>query len=400
MEAIGHLGRGGSGERGGFGVSAGAVAANNFDPDRTAETLATWLRAHPGVEVISRDRAGTYAEGGQAGAPHALQVLDRWHLLTNMGEVVERVVARRERQWRAALQPPPAAAPADPTPPLPVGGPPPAERPSLTNDGRCASPQRERRQRRYDTIQTLRQQGWTISAIARHLALDRKTVRRLVTAPTCPQGQGRATRRRRGSLLDPYKSYLWQRWNEGCLNGSQLWREIAAQGYGGSRTLVTAYTAYLRRQQGWPARARQVQSAPQARQATEWSVPAVKWCLLRSPAELSTRAQAAVAACTAADAELARTYELAQECADMVRQRQEEKLTRWLESAAHSGLAEWRRFAASLAREEAGVRAALREEWSNGPVEGQVNRLKMLKRAMFGRANFDLLRLRVLYHDD
>jgi transposase len=194
-------------------------------PDRTAATLATWLRQHPGVEVIVRDRSTEYTRGAIAGAPTAIQVADRWHLLHNLREAVERVLNRHHAQLRQL--------PVADSPPLPAAAHlrPRRIRPVTASEQARQDVSRSQRFARYEAVRQLAAEGVPLREIARQLRLSRTTVRLFAMAETFPE---RATRRRSASILDPYHAYLHQRWAEGCTNGSQLWREIRAQGDGGA----------------------------------------------------------------------------------------------------------------------------------------------------------------------
>jgi transposase len=251
------------------------------------------------------------------------------------------------------------------------------------------------RQARYETIQRLHQQGWTQRAIAAQLDLTPKTVRKYVHAPSCPVPQRRPPRRK---LLDPYTSYLLKRIEEGCYNAAQLFRELTAQGFRGKHTLVRDFVTQLRKEQGLPQRARSGLIVDGAGAASR-SVPTLRtlaWRILARPGTLEEREQAQVETVRQVDPEVELAVTLAHEFAVMVRERSGSKLDAWLERAGASGIAAVRNFAASLRQDYAAVKAALTLPWSNGPTEGNINRLKMLKRQMYGRAKVDLLRRRVL----
>jgi hypothetical protein len=198
-------------------------------PDREAATLADWLRAHPGVKVVARDRAGAYAEGIRQGAPDAIQVADRWHLLRNLGDVVKDVTDQHgaaanraaqhvRTQLLAAIAPvPPVSSPP------PLLSPPPASPP--TQRGSDAS--RQCRQALYEEAARLHAAGASITCIAAELGVERKTVRRwlrLGHAPTWQQAP-------RESMLTPHIDFVQRRWAEGCRNAAQLWRELVALGF-------------------------------------------------------------------------------------------------------------------------------------------------------------------------
>jgi len=175
--------------------------------DRRAETLRDWLIQHPGVEVICRDRAGAYAEGARTGAPHAVQVADRWHLWHNLGEAVERTVIRHH----ACLREP--VLEAAPTTSVPVTTAP-AEQPRLV----------VRTQQRHADIEQLRAAGYSLSRISRELKLARNTVRRFLRADGLDELVAKTTSR--STLLDGFEPYLRQRWIEGCTNAAELFAEI------------------------------------------------------------------------------------------------------------------------------------------------------------------------------
>ena len=206
-------------------------------PDREAATLAAWLRAHPGVQVVCRDRAGAYAEGARSGAPDAVQVADRWHLWHNLAEHVEKTVARHRGCW---------AQPAETGPAVESGvdlgvAPDPqqlAERAAAAR--REASALVTRTRERYTAVQNLREQGKGIKTIMRELGLAKETVRRFARAATVEELLATA-RDGRASVLGEFKPYLHHRFNPGHTNGSVLFAEIREQGYRGSLGTVLGY---------------------------------------------------------------------------------------------------------------------------------------------------------------
>jgi transposase len=371
--------------------------------ERSAESVAQWLQDHPGVEIISRDRGGVYAEGARQGAPDAVQVADRWHLLKNLGEAVLQVLRTHQTAIEAALapqQPPnldrvaPIATPEQdqnaPEPSAPAV----ASRSPLRSEQERQQRQAQR-QARYEAIQQLHQQGWSLHAIAEELGLERKTVRKYLHAPDCPQPQRRPSR---PSLLDPYKPYLLERWNAGCRNAMQLLREIEAKGFGGKRSIVRAFLTQLRKAQGLRPRSRNP-SGPRIVGDPTQRPPTLRhltWSIIRRPDRREEDEQKQLARLLQINAELTSVISLAQDFAVILREQRAEDLDAWLERAWESGLKAMRAFALSLGQDYAAVKAAASLPWSNGPTEGNINRLKMLKRQMYGRAKLDLLRQRVL----
>jgi transposase len=267
---------------------------------------------------------------------------------------------------------------------------------------------REKRLARYEHVRTLFEQGLSQRAIARKLKLSRTTVGKFVQAEAYPemhQSQGGARR----SLLDPYKRYLLQRWQHGCRNSVQLYDEITARGYTGSAPLLRKFLAQLRKkhQEAGSASVLTLDASTQAieipasvppkpRIACRLSATRASWLFVSQAGKLDEQQQQHVRQIRAAHPDLERAYQLSQEFVMMLSERREADLDTWLTQAEHSGLPEFKKMANGIRHDYAAVRAAFSSEWSNGQVEAQVNCLKLQKRMVFGRANFDLLRLRVL----
>ena len=338
-------------------------------PERPAESFRAWLDAHPGVEIICRDRGGCYAEGAAAGAPLAIQVADRWHLWHNLADAVERAVARH----RSCLQDPPP----DPesAPPAAQGSPAPeVGLPARTRD-------------RHAQIHAALARGQTITEISRTLRLDPKTVRRYATAATADQLIPGARLTRLG-LLDPYLPYLRQRWDEGVRSTEQLHQELRDRGYRGSLRTLRRLTAQLRRDTAVPA----PPPAPPAKKVASW--------ILTPPGDLAeVDNRAALAQITARCEELKATRDLVRSFADMLCHRHGERLEAWASRAEASPVSELRGFSKGLRNDWAAVTAGLTVSYSSGAVEGHVNRIKMIIRQMYGRVKPDLLRKRVLLAD-
>ncbi len=354
------------------------------------QVLASWLSTHPGVEVISRDRGVSYLKGATKGAPHAQQVLDRWHLLKNLGEVLQKILAQRVDVLRQAAR---EAAPAGTASESPAAGsPPPAAARSRKPPRRTPKPPSKQRRWQLDMYQQVHElaaKEWTKRAIARHLHLHPHTVRKYLRMEQFVDQRHNP----HGSCVEPYRSYLQERWSQGCTMVKTLWKDLCAQGFTGSYKSVCLFTRQWLRPATPPEALGGAKAAPQSPR-TPWQT---KWLLLRAPEELSARdasyCQALFHLCPA----LAEAASLARRFVKMVRERKSDRLDGWLEQACASPLQELHRFALGLRTEYAAVRAALTESWSTGQVEGQITRLKYLKRQMYGRAKIDLLRLRVLH---
>jgi transposase len=349
-------------------------------PDRQAETVAAWLKAHPGVQIAVRDRAGAYAEGVRAGAPEAVQAADRRHLLHNLGDALAGVLDRHHRAIGAAAK----AATAVATATVAVPTVPPLEPPPPTRSQQRSRDKQAARQARFDEVAALAARGWSQSAISRTTGLDRKTIRMWLRAGQRPSCNKPA----RGSMVDAYGDYLRRRWSEGCTNATRLWREIRERGFAGRPSIV----------RDWVRRLRAVDPTPagSVSAATKWKAPSGRraaWLVVADAGEIDDTEQKFVEALIAGSPELRPVIALAREFRAMVRQKQVDRLDGWLTAAHEAALAG---FVGGLKRDLAAIRAALSLPWSTGPVEGRISRLKTIKRTMCGRAGFDLLRHRVL----
>jgi transposase len=369
-------------------------------PERTAQTVANWLEQHPGIEIITRDRSTEYARGATDGAPDAIQVADRWHLLGNVREALERLLDRLRRQLQATMIPP-----ADATKPksLALSD---RDRRRGTKDQVQQQASRQRRSTRYAQVKQLQADGHAIIQIARELTISCQTVRKYMASEVFPEIPARP---RQQSILDPYLVELQERWDAGEHNTRQLLQILRDQGYRGSVRPLVQWTM-LRRPQRADDRpsvgrrpARQVEVFVPLEQAVcekpcAPALPASRrlvWLLLHPDQRLDDAAKELRARLFQVP-EMAQAHQLAQQFRDMVRDRTPEALTPWLETCHSSGISELVTFAEGLQREEPVIRAAIELPYSNGVAEGQVNRLKMVKRTAFGRASFELLRRHVL----
>jgi transposase len=350
-------------------------------PDTKAETLAAWLTTQPQVEVISRDRAGYFAEGARLGAPQALQVADRWHLLRNLGEAMQQLLARHPAALRAAAHAGvtvTAAGKPAPRTPEPIRAP-------------LAAPLPTARQQRFREVLARHAEGWSCRRIAQELGLHWRTVKGYILTGELPKGG--APMLQATSTVIPYLAYLERRWHEGCQVGTQLWQELRKQGYPGS--LSSVYRAVKRCRWGDGQGRTLPATTPPRRYAL--SPRQGRWLLLRAEDALSERDRLARTVLETAHPAIAIAMQLGQRFQWMLRDREAIALEPWLLEAANSGVPEFRRFAASLRADEAAVRAALESPWSNGQLEGQSTRVKVLKRVGYGRAKLALLRQRILH---
>jgi transposase len=242
---------------------------------------------------------------------------------------------------------------------------------------------------RWEAVRALQAQGVSLRQIARDLGLARQTVRRLAATPEPPRNQ-RVRPPRPGGLnsptLAPFVGYLQDRWRDGCMNASQLYREIAAQGYRGSRSLLSQAV------QSWRPPRPPGHAAPR-RGRRQRSVRSICLC---PPERLMPEERDALEQLLEQEPEIAGGYTLLQRFRTLIREREIADLNAWLDDARTSALPSFRSLANGIEADRAAVEAALTTEWSNGPVEGHVHRLKLVKRRGYGRASFALLRRRVL----
>jgi transposase len=345
--------------------------------ERSSDSFAAWLTARPGAELICRDRAGCYADGGTRGALDAVQVADRWHLWHNLGEAVERAVTRHRQHLAAAV-----TAPATVPSVLPAPEPVPQPEPALLRTGRIA----DRTRARHTDVHRLLADGRNFCEIAAALGLSRNTVRRFARAASPEELLVHDGTGQRASILDEHAPYLRERWNSGCTNAALLWQEIRARGYQGSRRQVRGYLARFRAGGKMPAPA---PAAPKARALTSW--------IMTRPDRLADADRAGLDAILASSPELAAiTASVRAFAAIMNERRGRELLEPWMTAALATGEPALRTFVTGLRADQDAVTSGLSLPWSSGAVEGHINRIKMLKRQMYGRANPDLLRRRIL----
>ena len=362
--------------------------------DRTAETLASWLQAHTQIAVVTRDRSTEYTRGITLGRPDAQQVADRWHLLVNLREALQRVLDRLRPELQALV---PARKPANSST-IPLL----RQRHRSPQELAARDARHFRRTTLHTQVQRLRRAGQTSQTIARRLKLSRSTVYRYLSLAEYPE----RTHRKPPSQLDPFIEYLSQQWQAGIRNASELWRAIQALGYPGSRRQVAQWV-YERREDPHPTTpTRYLDTRDQtaarlpaiSRVPDRAPLPAARqsvWLFLKhtnqlEPDELKLREQ------LLRNPTVAKAKVLVQDFQRMVRERRSRNWTAWCKACDQAAIPELVNFAAGLRQDESAVRAALKMAWSNGQTEGQVNRLKLLKRQMYGRAKFDLLRRRCL----
>ena len=331
-------------------------------PDREGGTVANWLADHPGIEIVCRDRGSGYREGAAKGAPQALKVADRWHLLKNATAAFVEAVKRRMGDLRRAI----TGDGVDP------------EALSAAEKKRWAGWQH--RDEVNGTVRSLHGQGHSIKGIVRTTGVSRQTVRRILA------GTRDDVFRSRETTLDRWAGRLSAEWDGGCRNGAELWRRLREAGYGGSQRVVTE----------WATRRRRAIEAPPERPGSLTTMPPARTIARLLTSERDCRSAEGLRVRVAVETacpEIAAARNMLDRFRTMVAAKKAEDLTPWLQDAGGGELAS---FASGVRDDEAAVRAAIIEPWSNGQTEGQVTRLKLVKRQMYGRADVDLLRARMV----
>jgi len=367
-------------------------------PDRSVESVSAWFEKYPSIEIVSRDRSSEYAAAIKKGAPQALQVADLWHIGKNLAESVSTLLARCRAEIRRGLH---------------VQAEPSQEREEMEpvseeerHPARSLSEEQARVARRaqkldrYEQIIELHDQGLKAAEIASRTGISGRTVQRWLAHGSFPEAR---RRRRRPSLIDPYERSVLQWWHEGNRNGLQLYRELITRGYKGSSKAMYNYLATLRTPQSdslqsIPLKLRRRKSVPLLPPPLEnFSAQRATWLFVCQPEKLDQIQQEELMRILQASPSAETAYSLAQGFMQMIREHTGQPLESWLNAVEESHLPELKSFARGIQHDKAAVLAGLTLSWSQGPLEGHVNRLKLIKRSMYGRAKLPLLRARVLH---
>ena len=358
--------------------------------DHSADGTAEWLALHPEVEVVSRDRCGLYAQGAVRGAPQARQVADRFHVIQNLRHAIEQQLSR---------------APCPDEPFVPGEMEPEAQHvptglihrygsPAVTEHRRRAKAgHRAGWQDRFDRVKALQGDGKTLDAIVRETGSNWRTVAKWTRLDALPERRTMAAK-----LTTPgyFRAYLARRWAEGCTLGRELLAEIRPLGYAGSLTHLQRLLKAWRQAHFVAAAGSMPRTAPEDA-VTPTVPPIIAAALCIKPrGQLTGQQGKKVDMLEASSAEFAAMRHLVMRFRGILRGHSADKLDAWLRDAQASGIHCIRQFVFKLRQDLAAVRNAISELWSNGQTEGQINRLKTLKRAMYGRAGVELLRARML----
>jgi transposase len=327
--------------------------------DREPATAQAWLAGHPEIAIIARDRGGGYGEAAAKALPTAIQVADRWHLMENASRAFVDAVRKSMRNIRAVI----GATTINPE--------------LLTCAERIQYEGYLHREETNAAILALAKDGLPIKQIVRRTGHSRKLVRQII------RGERSDVFRLRQSSLDAYFPLLDAQWETGSRNAAELWRCLKAQGFRGSLRVVGEWAT--RRRRAELADAGSIQRIPSARVIAR---------LMTTGRDTLAKAETVtIAAIENGLPALVQARELIATFHAMIRRKAEPELSQWIARGRESLIAS---FANGVFKDEAAVRAAIASPWSNGQTEGQITKLKLVKRQMYGRAKIDLLQARLI----
>ncbi|GAA5501218.1 ISL3 family transposase ISAzs8 [Deinococcus xinjiangensis] len=338
--------------------------------DRSTTVLRDWLKAHPGIEIITRDRASDYSRAVTDAAPKALQIADRWHLLCNLSGLVREWILRERTKWKEVI------------------GIVKSQLREPENPSKAGRKTGEGRRQQYREVMLLGKTGGTYKEIAAQTGVPYATVRWWL------RGDGSPDDRR--PLTEPHRDKIKMCWTAGVDSSLEILRQLKEMGYTGSVDPVRRMLYHLDLEQGLQGR-----SVPARQRAhrRDFNTTALTRLLTMPKSFLADKDQQFMTLVCAGDKEIAAGYTLVQRFRNMFLNLSVDNkmnLQSWLSEAAQSTIVELRQFAASVERDFGAISAALTMHWSNAQTEGQVNKLKLTKRRHFGRASFELLRRCVL----
>ena len=343
-------------------------------PDRSQQTVAHWLKRHPTIKIVARDRSKEFAAAIKEALPHARHVVDRWHLAKNLTQHLDKVVSARWKHLAKAVGE--AGTPSQPV--------------SVSSLAR--QPRQAQGEARYQQMRAYHEAGVPTKTIAKRLGVGQRTIQHWLAQAHGPYGGPRKPRR---SPLDWSTRYLRGRWEAGEHNGTLLWEELKAQGYTGSSRSVYRRLATWRahpRKMGLPASSESLPHSP-FEDVTPGKL--IGWMVAR-PGSLSQAAQAQLDQITQTDEILTQARELTHGFLDLIRYHSSKGLESWLNDVHASRIREFLTFARSVERDKTAILAGLTLPYSTGPVEGHINRLKLIKRQAYGRAGLSYLQHRFL----
>ena len=357
-------------------------------PDRSAVSTAAWLAERPSIELIARDRDGLYADASRQGAPQARQIADRFHLVQNLRAAIERQLSGLERPIRGYR--------ANPGRLLATDGMQPGDGVGAQGEPRELTHVSGRPflLAAFAKVRAMYDAGATVAAITRKLRLTRKIVDKWVRLECLPE---RARMAPKSSTPARFATHLRDRWAEGERNVRRLLQEVREQGFTGCYSRLAAFVApWRRRSEMRPTPSSTIGTVPLDPRTGAVISPIVAAALCIKPLGMLTQHQAEKVDVLKQELPIfACMRSLAMRFRGLLRGNDLNALDKWIRDARGCGIHAMEKFAAKLRHDIDAVRNAIREPWSNGQTEGQINRLKALKRAMYGRASVALLRARM-----
>jgi transposase len=359
-------------------------------PDRTAETLKDWLKKHPGVEIITRDRSGSYALGAKQGAPKAIQVADRWHLLKNLGDAIKKMLDKNNVELKktakllaesSCLKTETEEEHANVFNGLPKDGP--IARKEITKEKSLFISTQEFK---FLEVKRLRKEGYSIRSIHRQTGVHRQIIKKYFKYDEYPCNK---IRRRTKTEIYKYEDFIRNEWEGGERNKAELWRKITSQGYRGS---IGSFYRFTKK---YPSDT-EIEKLPEPLKITVWSARKVSVLISQKIEILKEEEQNFLRTLYKRSPEIKQASQLVRRFKKMTDELSKKKLDGWINDAKECQASAMKTFANGLQRDYDAVKAAVSLKWSNGQVEGQVNRLKNIKRQMYGRAGFELLKKKVL----
>ena len=338
-------------------------------PDRESSSVENWLSHHGGIKIVTRDRYAKYARGVTKGAPSARQVADRWHLLKNMGDSLKKLLERKRQELRR----------------LEIDKAGKRRRKVSSSESIQGHVLRSpfKQNIKFVEIKKMYAGGYTIRSISKILGVSRNTIRKYIYLDEPPR------KNRPGSQVSKFSDYFKSRIKE-CPNIEviQLWKEIKEKGYNGSRSAVYEFLKAHTRHKN--------ENATPFIPLQSWSPSKVSLLLYRDESGLSKNEQKLLVKLKKSSPDIGTAHDLVRNFRNLIENKQGKLLKRWIKSAMESTVQELRAFAKGLLSDFQAVKNAFTLPWSNGPVEGQINKLKTIKRQMYGRASFSLLRKRMI----
>ena len=361
-------------------------------PECSAAALEDWLRQHPGVKIISRDRQGSLAEGGRRGAPKAKQVADRFHLIQNLQQAVQMELARQRPHLSM-----PVAEFAEERRRKEAPAPPAVRKPRQVRSHPSQAEVRQQRWQQklnlFQMVKSWRAEGVKVSEIVRRAGISRGLVDKWLWLEECPP---RSKRTRPPGMAEDFREELWRRWEQGQQEGKQLFAEIRQRGYVGSYATLMRFLAPWREARTAVGKASESGAGTHPGAVRHVSPRAATVLMSQARPQLNSKQREMVKILKRRCPGFATMRHLVLSFRGILCRGKVSSLRRWAKKAEATGLEAISGFVRHLRKDWAAVENAVRQVWSNGPVEGHINRLKMLKRQMYGRAKFELLRARTL----